>query len=215
MIRKEKFQPLVAEYLGTILLSLAVLTANYMFSIGTAPWYVSLTAGGALALIIMGIGHVSGAHVNPAVTLGLWTRKQLPFITALLYIATQVIAGASALLAFNYFTGRELPVAGSEFLWRAFFAEMFGAALFGAGIMIAFTKKLNDWSAATMIGASLTAGAMTASLASSGFLNPAVALANNSFNRVTLVAPLIGMVLGMHVYVWLLAPVEKQSRKKK
>jgi aquaporin related protein len=216
MVRIEKFQPLIAEFIGTMMLSLAVLTTARMFSVGTAPWYISITAGAALFLIVTKLGHVSGAHVNPAVTVGQWSLKKIDTIQAAFYIVFQLFGGATALLLFNFLTDTQLPTATSDmFLWRAFFGEALGGAVFGAGIIAAISKKLDDKYTAVTIGFSLTAGAMLASLSSAGYLNPAVALANNGVSKITMIAPIVGVTFGMQLYTYLFAPQSRSTTRRK
>ncbi len=214
MLTREKLNILIAEFLGTAMLTLTVLVVGRMFGSGTEAWYVAISAGAALALIVAKLGHVSGAHVNPAVTIGMWTLKKIPTTNAVVYIAAQMLGGASALLFYNYATNDTLISAGAAaFDWRVFWVEATGAAVFGAGIVAAITQKYEGMYAALTIGASLTAGALLASLASAGFLNPAVALGNNAWNKTLAIAPVVGMVVGMNIYAELLAP--KQTKKKK
>jgi glycerol uptake facilitator-like aquaporin len=214
MLSKEKFSLMAAEFIGTAMLALAVLVTSNIFGLGTAAWYVSLTAGATLALIVAKLGHVSGAHVNPAVTLGLWTMKKTPSSTALVYIAAQLLGGACALAFYNYATNDTLAASGaSSFEWRVFWLEMTGAMVFGAGIASAVVQKLEGVYAALIIGASLAAGALLASLAAPGFLNPAVALANDAWDKTVVIAPIVGMIVGMNVYTYLFAPTKKKKSR--
>jgi glycerol uptake facilitator-like aquaporin len=216
MLSKQKLSLVLAEFMGTAMLASAVLVVGNMFSLGTAAWYGALTAGVALSLIVGIFGHVSGAHVNPAVTIGLWTLKKIETTNAIVYIAAQILGGASALLFFNYATGINLAAAGSSsFSWSIFWVETVGAALFGMGIASVVSQKLEGYHAAFTIGMSLTLGSLVASTASAGFLNPAVALANNSWDRTLALAPIIGMVVGMNVYMTLIAPSVSAKKSKK
>lgn len=213
MFGREKLRLVLAEFLGTFMLALAVLVVGNLFGAGTAAWYVSLSAGVALVLIVTNLGYISGAHVNPAVTIGLWTLKKINTTNALVYIASQLLGGATALLFYNYATNDSLAAVGaSTFDWRVFWLEAAGAAVFGMGIVSAISQKLEGFYLAFTIGLSLTAGALVASLAAPGFLNPAVALGNNAWDRTMVIAPIIGMVVGMNVYMALLAPVVKKKK---
>ncbi|MCA9324009.1 aquaporin [Candidatus Saccharibacteria bacterium] len=214
MFGKEKVSMVGAEFVGTFMLATAVLVVSNMFGAGTAAWYTAVSAGAALALIVAKLGHVSGAHVNPAVTIGMWTLKKIPTTSAVVYIASQLLGGAAALAFYNYATDATLAASGAaNFDWRVFWLESAGAAVFGSGIAAAVSQKLEGVYAAFTIGASLTAGALIASLASAGFVNPAVALGNNAWDRTLVIAPIVGMVVGMNIYMWLFAPAEKKRKR--
>ncbi len=213
MLTKQKLRAPMAEFIGTFMLASAVLVVSNMFGAGTSAWYIALSAGAALALIVTKIGHVSGAHVNPAVTVSLWTIKKITTIDAVIYIACQLLGGAVALLFFNYATNDTLASAGvASFEWRVFWVEAAGAAVFGSGIAAAISQKLEGAYAAITIGASLSAGALLASLASAGFLNPAVAIGNNALSTTLVLAPIAGMVVGMNAYMFFFAPVIKKKK---
>ncbi len=96
---------LPAEFLGTAWLVLggcgsAVLAAAYPeLGIGFAG--VSLAFGLTVLTMAYAIGHVSGCHLNPAVSVGLWAGGRFPAGELLPYIVAQVlgaIAGAAILL---------------------------------------------------------------------------------------------------------------------
>lgn len=97
----------VAEFIGTGWLVLggcgsAVLAAGYPeLGIGFAG--VALAFGLTVLTMAYAIGHISGCHLNPAVTLGLWSGGRFPARDIPGYIAAQVlggIAGAGILYVF-------------------------------------------------------------------------------------------------------------------
>ena len=95
---------LTAEFFGTLWLVLggcgsAVLAAAFP-SVGIGLLGVSLAFGLTVLTMAYAVGHVSGGHFNPAVTVGLFTAKRIPASDVLPYIAAQVvgaIAGAGVL----------------------------------------------------------------------------------------------------------------------
>ena len=92
MIRK-----LGAEFLGTAWLVLggcgsAVLAAGFP-DLGIAFVGVSLAFGLTVLTMAFAIGHISGCHLNPAVTLGLWSAGKVPNGDVVPYIVAQVICG--------------------------------------------------------------------------------------------------------------------------
>jgi len=88
---------LSAEFIGTSWLVLggcgsAVLAAAYPdLGIGFAG--VSLAFGLTVLTMAFAIGHISGCHLNPAVTVGFWAGKRFPGKDVLPYIVAQVLGG--------------------------------------------------------------------------------------------------------------------------
>jgi glycerol uptake facilitator protein len=205
----------VAEFLGTGILALTAIGAARYFNF-TAPWYVGLAAGMALAALVGIIGKISGAHVNPAITLGLWTLKKIPSTTALVYVAAQLLGGLTAFAFVEYVTAIDLLNTGlATFDMRVFTSELVGTAIFAFGVAAVVMQKIDGMQAAFTIGASLFLGILVASISAPGYINPAVALANNSLDRTTLIAPLIGSLIGMNLYSFFLAPVESLKNSSK
>jgi len=95
---------LVAEFIGTLWLVLggcgsAVLAAGYP-ELGIGFVGVSLAFGLTVVTMAYSIGHISGCHLNPAVSIGLWAGGRFDKKELLPYIAAQVlgaIAGAGIL----------------------------------------------------------------------------------------------------------------------
>lgn len=84
-----------AEFLGTLWLVFggcgsAVIAAAFP-SVGIGLLGVSLAFGLTVLTMAYAIGHVSGCHLNPAVTIGLWTGKRIPASDILPYIVAQVL----------------------------------------------------------------------------------------------------------------------------
>jgi aquaporin Z len=96
---------LTAEFIGTLWLVLggcgsAVLATAYP-SLGIGFAGVALAFGLTVVTGAYALGHISGAHFNPAVTLGLWAGKRFPSREILPYIVAQVL-GAIAAAAILY-----------------------------------------------------------------------------------------------------------------
>jgi aquaporin Z len=88
-----------AEFIGTFWLTFggcgsAVIAAAFP-GLGIGLLGVSLAFGLTVVTMAYAVGHISGAHFNPAVTLGLYTAKRIPASDLLPYIVAQV-AGAVA-----------------------------------------------------------------------------------------------------------------------
>src|SRR5215218_2830940 len=86
----------IAEFIGTFFL---VLTIGCTV-IGAGSGVIApLAIGAALMVLVFAGGHISGAHYNPAVTLGVLIRGRLNLVDVLPYIVAQLAAAASAALA--------------------------------------------------------------------------------------------------------------------
>jgi glycerol uptake facilitator-like aquaporin len=206
MFTREKIGIILAELSGTFILAVVAIAAASYFNF-TAPWYVSIAVGTALATLVAVIGTVSGAHVNPAITLGLWTLRKISTSYAVVYIAAQMLGGILALAFVEYVTDVEILQQGfSSVDGRIFFSEMVGAAVFGLGVASAVMRKLEGLQASFTIGASLTVGILIASIAGPGYINPAIALANNTWDWTVVFAPIVGVIVGMNLYSLFLAP---------
>jgi len=91
---------LAAEFIGTLWLTLggcgaAVLAATFP-DVGIGLTGVSLAFGLTVLTMAYAIGHISGCHLNPAVTLGLVAGGRFPMSQALPYIFVQVLGACAA-----------------------------------------------------------------------------------------------------------------------
>src|SRR5437868_8105994 len=91
---------LTAEFIGTFWLVFggcgsAVLAAKFP-EIGIGLVGVSLAFGLTVLTMAYAVGHISGGHFNPAVTVGLWSAGRCPSHHVLPYIVSQVIAAVAA-----------------------------------------------------------------------------------------------------------------------
>jgi MIP family channel proteins len=96
-------EQLVAEFIGTFALVFigagSVVVAGPS---GSGLVGVALAHGVVLAVMVSVLAHISGAHFNPAVTLGVWVARKITTPRALLYIATQLVAGIVAAFALKW-----------------------------------------------------------------------------------------------------------------
>ena len=88
---------LVAEFVGTFTLifigagSVVMITAFGVGPVGIIG--IALAHGLAIATMVTAVGHVSGGHFNPAVTIGAWITQKIKSKDAVGYIVTQLAAG--------------------------------------------------------------------------------------------------------------------------
>jgi aquaporin Z len=105
----------LAEFFGTFWLVLggcgsAVLAANFVSEpfIGIGLVGVSLAFGLTVLTIAYSLGHISGAHLNPAVTFGLWAGGRFSGKDILPYVISQILGGiAAAAVLYIIATGKD------------------------------------------------------------------------------------------------------------
>ncbi len=167
------YQALLAELVGTGLLTLAALLAG-------TPYAVALI----LAALVYGLGPISGAQLNPAVTLGLLVARRQPVVKGVLYLVAQVVG---ALLA-----AKVAPSIGDLGSYSAGkpVGEFVGAGLLVLTVVAVSDKWVPKAGGGVAIGAALGAGL----LLTNGVLNPAVALAMGLGRSTALWAAALGGV---------------------
>ena len=84
------FLSLFAEFLGTFLLTMSI------FATGNA-----IIIGATLILIIFLLGGISGAHVNPAVSVAMLLKGSISFVEFINYSISQCAGAAAAYYAYN------------------------------------------------------------------------------------------------------------------
>jgi aquaporin Z len=105
----------LAEFIGTFWLVLggcgsAVLAAAFP-DVGIGLVGVSLAFGLTVVTIAYSLGHISGAHLNPAVTFGLWAGGRFGTKEILPYVLAQILGGiAAACVLFIIVTGNGSPI---------------------------------------------------------------------------------------------------------
>lgn len=181
MTVRSKIAMLVAEFFGTaVLATVAINVSRSQIGIG---YFVAIGVGLTLGLLVLALGPASGGHFNPAVTLGLWTVRKVKTTVAIAYVGAQMLGGLAAWQLANYFSGSELrSIANADFDWKILVAEAIGALVFTFIVASAVFQNYKGTKAATLIGGGLFAGIVVASLASNAVLNPAIALANQSWS---------------------------------
>jgi len=228
----------VSELLGTLLLVLfgagvvvvTILMVNgstppnpFNIGISMADWLgINMVFGIVLAIGIYAFGKISGAHFNPAVTLGLWSVRKFPGKDVIPYIIAQLIGAliASLLivvcLGMNAVTigniGATTPFAGVGYL-QAIVAEIIGTFVLVVAIMaVAVDKRASPGFAGLIIGLALTCSLTLISNITGGSVNPARTfgpyLANTlmggsnlwGFFPIYVIGPIIGGILAAFTY---------------
>lgn len=221
---------LVAEFIGTFWLVLggcgsAVLAAAFP-DVGIGLLGVSLAFGLTVVTMAYAIGHISGCHLNPAVTVGLWSGGRFPAADVIPYIVFQVlgaIAGAFVLyliasgqagfslaggLASNGY-GDHSP--GNYSMVSGFITEFVMTFMFLFVILGATHKLASPAMAGLAIGLALTLIHLVSIPVTNTSVNPArstgpaIMVGDWAMSQLWLfwLAPLLGALIAGLVYRWL------------
>jgi MIP family channel proteins len=217
-------QKLTAEFLGTFALvffgagAVCVdfqLRGNSTAGIGLLA--MALAPGLAVAILSTALAHISGAHFNPAVTIGFWVTKRLNTLDALSYWGAQLLGATAAafllkvvipvetwrgaiigaptlMLDFPRWGGLALEATATFFLVLVFFATMVeehGTFRVVGGFGIGFTYTVG-----ILIAGPFTGGALNPARA----FGPAFASGHWLNQGIYWIGPLIGGFLGGLLY---------------
>jgi aquaporin Z len=237
---------LTAEFIGTFWLVLggcgsAVLAAAFP-EVGIGLLGVSLAFGLTVLTMAYAIGHISGCHLNPAVTIGLWAGGRHPASEVLPYIGAQVLGGiAGALTLYIIASGNAaFDVAGGMAsngfgehspggysMASGFVTEIVMTLMFLLIILGATDRRAPAGFAPIAIGLGLTLIHLISIPVTNTSVNPARSTGPALFvgdwavSQLWLfwVAPIIGALIAGYVYRWLgsetptHAPVAKQKAR--
>lgn len=145
----------LAEAIGTFILTLvAVSTVSYFM----LPFYVGIV----LMIMVMSIGAISGSHINPAVTFGLWSMRKLKTVLVPFYWIAQFLGAMSAVVLLGILSNNTFSINLGHFLdfsWSIFALELVGTAIFMFGIGAVISREdLKTSGKAVGIGMALTVG---------------------------------------------------------
>jgi glycerol uptake facilitator-like aquaporin len=195
--------PVLAEFVGTaVLVSVAlVLTETTAVS-----YFIATSLAVTLAVVVLMFGSVSGSHVNPAITFGMWTARRIGTLRAVTYIAAQMLGGVVAWQLYQYLVDKPLAAKHVTFNGHIWVAELVGTFVLSLGFAAAVSRLFDALQSAIVYGAALFVGIIVASTSSAGLLNPALALGLRSWGTVYILGPLVGALLGVNLYYLLFAP---------
>jgi MIP family channel proteins len=104
-------QKLAAEFLGTFALVFfgagAICTERFLQTTSSGWLATALASGLAVAILSLAFSHISGAHFNPAVTLGFWITKRLSTMESFGYWVAQLFGSVVAAFALKAILPRE------------------------------------------------------------------------------------------------------------
>lgn len=163
-----------AELVGTFFLMLTVATAA-----GEGAVLAAVAIGAALMVMVYATGHISGGHLNPAVSLAAVVRGRLAVGDLVPYWVAQVVGALLAALVGMWLV--DIPQAAAfsgSLIFKAFVAELlFTFALAFVVLNVATSKDHpNNHFYGLAIGFTVLAGAVAVGPISGAAFNPAVAI---------------------------------------
>ena len=205
-MKQRHIAALLAEAVGTFILVLVVLNVSRY----GLPFFTAIAAGLSVAAFYSVFSLTSGGNFNPAVTLGLFSVRKLTFVRTICYLIAQALGALGAWQLYEYLTQRTLKNATTAFDWRIAIAEAVGMLVFALGFAAVVIQKREGWRAAATIGTALFLGMTVAGLASSGLVNPAVALGVRSFDVNYFLGPVVGGIVGFLIFAYVLTPIGRK-----
>lgn len=205
----------VAEGVGTFALVTAGCGAIMVDAQTHALTHVGVAATFGLIILVMiaAMGHLSGAHFNPAVTVAFAVTRHFPWRQVPIYILSQLLG---AVLGAAFLRSLFGPIADigttlpSGNVWQSFGLEvLLSAALMLVIIAVATDTRAVGQLAALAIGATVALDAMWGGPISGASMNPARSLGPAIISGiwqdqwVYIVAPILGMCLSAALYQWL------------
>lgn len=172
---------LVAEFIGTALLLAAVVGSGIMGQAlsrgndGIALLANAAATAGALYVLIVILGPISGAHFNPAVTVAMRLRGELSRTETATYIAVQLIAAVAGVLLAHFMFGLPLMQPGTQVRtgWPQWGSE--AVATFGLLLTILLGVRHRPSAVPSLVASYIFAAYWFT--ASTSFANPAVTMA--------------------------------------
>ncbi|KAI8337279.1 aquaporin-like protein, partial [Chlamydoabsidia padenii] len=229
------YRQFFAEFLGTFVMIILIngVSAEQILEVGSSKSWLTMSFGNGLAVLVAICisGHVSGAHLNPAVTLTFWVFSGFPRKKVLMYISAQLLGaftGAAILYtmvrpaidAMDHGNRQILGPEGTAGIFAtypplyagtftAIASEVIGTALLLLLIMV--TGHPNNMPFCTMQGVMIAAGLMAICLGlgyTSGFsLNPARDFGPRLFTAMAGYGPGVFTAANYYSLIPLFAPI--------
>lgn len=206
------------ELLGTFLLAGTVIITQ------ETPLYVMFAVVG---IVLLG-GAISGAHINPIVTISAWVTRRIGWVRMVGYLLAQIVGALLALVVLNAFISH-VPAVGSNALgataptlfkaavlpkghnWAIFFSELLGAGILTFAAAHGLRQKLGKFNQAFTYGGGMLLALLFAYTTASYFsataiLNPALALSVQALSwnwavlGIYVLGPIVGGLVGFYLH---------------
>jgi glycerol uptake facilitator-like aquaporin len=192
----------LAELAGTFLLTAAVIISLA----GKFPVPTPIVAAVTLGVCVYVFGALSGTHINPAITLGIYSVGKISLKDALSYLVAQFVGAGLAIIVTRTLVVAATVTANNT--TPVIIGEILGTFCLASGVASVVFGKAPSPAAGLTIGGALLLGISLASSGSNGVLNPAVAVGIGSVSLAYLTAPIIGSLIAFQLYRFLAADRE-------
>jgi len=211
----------VAEFIGTFAL---VFIGAGAVAAGVGLLGVALAHGLVLICMAYAIGHISGCHINPAVTISMWLTKKIDGAKAFGYVVFQIFGGlVAAYFLAIIFVGSNIGATvlspevsyGQGILLEAIMTFFLVFVIFG----VAVDKRAPKGIYGVAIGLVLTANILMGGALTGASLNPArsfgPALVSGMWSNHSLywIGPILGAIVAAFVYNGYLIKEDKRRKR--
>jgi MIP family channel proteins len=177
-------QKLTAEFLGAFALVFfgagSICADQFLHGAGSLGLLGVAAANGlAMAILVSALGHISGGHFNPAITIGFWVTKRVTTLDAALYWATQLAGAIAAAFILKGVVPEETwravalgtPALVRDFpVWSGIVLEAVTTFFL---VLVFFATTVDEKGAFRAIALTITLGIMVAGPFTGAALNPA------------------------------------------
>src|SRR6201987_1162118 len=184
---------LIVEFIGTFFLVYVIGCVSLQEHVLLGP----LAIGATLMVMIFAGGHISGAHYNPAVTIGVWIRGACNGLQAVCYIIAQILAACAASIAVPMLLGHTIAPGAMGSTGQVILAEFLGTFALVYTVLNVATAPATAGNSfyGLAIGFTVFVQAVAVGSVSGGAFNPAVAVA----------ASILGAVKGSSLLIYWLS----------
>jgi glycerol uptake facilitator-like aquaporin len=203
-----KFKPVFAEFIGTAILAISIVGSGIMGSTlskdgGLSLFINALGTAIGLAIAIRLVGKISGAHLNPAVTLVMLIKNKISIGSALFYVLAQITGAITGVFTANYIFGQQVIQSSTHNRDGAnlFVSEVIATAIL---LWIILANLDNFEKVATYVPIWIFGGILITS--STAFANPAITIGRSFTDSATgiaagsillfVIAQIIGALIG-------------------
>jgi glycerol uptake facilitator-like aquaporin len=217
---------LVAELIGTALLLIAIVGSGITGerlaagNMALALLTNSVSTGAALVAIILAFGSVSGAHLNPAVSLAAAYARGLRWTDAVAYTGVQVLGAIGGVVIAHGMFGEPLIAAGTQV--RSGVGQWLGEFVATFGLLAVVWGCSRTASATVAFAVGTYIGAACLFTVSTSFANPAVTIARaltDTFSGIRMLdvpafvaAQIVGALAATLSFAWLVPSLPSRAR---